>query len=497
MKILSAGQIRQWDDYTIAQEPVSPLDLMERAAAKCTDWLVQKFGNRHAFKIFCGKGNNGGDGLAIARQLAENSIVADVYILELGNPGTPDFQANLTRLHGQIVRIHFIQDKGFLPAISNTDIVVDSLLGSGLKRDLEGLYADTVEHLNQSGATVIAIDLPTGMFADKSSASGIVIRANHTLSFQTLKLSFLFPENAEYTGNVEVLDIGLSPGFLSNTHSIFQLADQELIGQIYKPRKQFSHKGIYGHALIVAGEQGKMGAALLCTKACLRSGVGLATAAIPNEQFSILQTAVPEAMLISQSEINMVDWSKFSTIGIGPGLGISQVSTQLLETVLTYFNKPIVVDADALNILSANKTLLNDLPPASILTPHPKEFERLFGTSANHLERIQTARYYSQKLFVYIIVKGHYSTLACPDGEVYFNSTGNAGMATGGMGDVLTGVITGLLAQGYAPKDGCILGMYLHGLSGDIAAAEKSEEALIAGDVVDYLGKAFLQVKKY
>ena len=497
MKILSASQIRQWDEYTILNEPISSLDLMERAAAKCTDWLLLKIDKATAVKIFCGKGNNGGDGLAIARQLAENGISVDVYIIELGSIGSDDFQANLTRLHNHSVRLHFIQENSFLPILSKEDILLDAMIGTGLKKPIEGLYAETVEHINKSGATVIAIDLPTGMFADKPSATGRAIKANSTLTFQTLKLSFLFPESEEYTGSVEVLNIGLLSSFLATVHSIFQLTGKEMIGQIYKPRQQFSHKGTYGHALIVAGEHGKMGAAVLCSKACLRSGVGLVSTVIPQKQFSILQMAVPEAMAVSQNEISSADWAKYSAIGIGPGLGTSLDCMQMLETVLGHFSNPIVIDADALNIISANKAILNELPPGSILTPHPKEFERLFGSSENHLERIQTARYYSQKLFVYIIIKGHYSTLACPDGEVYFNSTGNAGMATGGMGDVLTGIVTGLLTQAYSPKDACILGMYLHGLSGDIAAAQISQEALTAGDVVDYFGKAFLQVSSY
>ena len=497
MKILSASQIRQWDEYTILHEPISSLDLMERAAAKCTDWLLLKFDKVAAVKIFCGKGNNGGDGLAIARQLAVKGISVDVYIIELGSIGSGDFQSNLTRLHNHSARVHFIQEKSFLPILSNKDLLVDAMIGTGLKKPIEGLYAETVDHINKSGAAVVAIDLPTGMFADKQSATGQVIKATYTLTFQTLKFSFLFPENEEYTGNVEVLNIGLSRSYIPTVHTIFQLTGKELIGQIYRPRKQFSHKGTYGHALIVAGQHGKMGAAVLCSRACLRSGVGLVTTVIPQKQFSILQTAVPEAMSVSQNEISSADWAKYSAIGIGPGFGTSLEGMQMLETILAHFSNPIVVDADALNILSANKALLNELPPGSILTPHPKEFERLFGKSENHLERIQTARYYSQKLFVYIILKGHYSTLACPDGEVYFNSTGNAGMATGGMGDVLTGIVTGLLAQRYAPKEACIVGMYLHGLSGDMAAIENSEEALTAGDVVNYLGKAFLQVKTY
>ena len=494
MKILSVHQIREWDDYSIQHQGISSLDLMEKAAAKCTDWLLQTFTPDKAFKIFCGKGNNGGDGLVIARQLADKKIFADVYILEFGSAGTPDFQANLSRLHSYPVRIHFIQEKGFLPNINNTDLVVDALLGTGLKKSLDGLYADTVAHINNNKATVVSIDLPTGLYADKVINDSIIIMAAYTLTFQVLKLSFLLPQNEKYLGEIIVLNINLDQKYLSGIHPIYQITDDEIISDLYKPRKQFSHKGTYGHALIIAGEKGKMGAAVLCAKACLRSGVGLATAVIPQEQFIVMQVAVSEAMVMSHEDLPSTDFSKYACIGIGPGIGTSMEGIFLLQTVLAHFNNPIILDADALNILAKNPDLLNELPPGSILTPHPKEFERLFGISKNDIERLHTARYYAQKLFVYIILKGHYSAVACPDGEVYFNSTGNAGMATGGSGDVLTGILTSLVSQGYTAKDACILGMYIHGLSGDMAAIQQSQEALVAGEIVEYLGKSFLQL---
>lgn len=491
MKILSADQIRKWDEFTILNEPVSSTDLMERAARRCSDWIAERFAGRK-IKIFCGKGNNGGDGLAIARQLAEKDIFADVYILEFGSLGTDDFQTNLSRLHSCPVNIHFIQHAGSFPVIDKTDVVIDALYGSGLNRPLEGLSAQLVHHINDSLAAAIAIDLPTGMYADKPATDNIILKATDTLTFQQLKLCFLFPENENFFGDLHVLDVGLHPGFLTETSSTYELTDKAAIRKIYKPRKQFSHKGTYGHALIIAGEKGKMGAAVLCTRACLRTGAGLVTAMVPQQQFAIVQSAAPEAMALGQELLEAPDWSKYTTIGLGPGIGTGVDGTGLLEEVLTHFNKPVVVDADGLNILSNNKELLLDLPPGSILTPHPKEFERLFGKVENHLERIQTAKQHAQKLFVYIIVKGHFSFVACPDGELYFNSTGNAGMATGGSGDVLTGVLTSLLAQGYLSKETCLLGMYLHGLAGDIAASYISQEALVAGDIIDHLGKAFL-----
>lgn len=493
MKILSAEQIRKWDEFTILNEPVSSLDLMERAAAKCTAWIELKFKNK-VFKIFCGKGNNGGDGLAIARQLSEKNAACDVYILESGSLGTDDFRANLNRLHSCPVQIHYIQKADFFPAIDKSDVVIDGLFGSGLNRPPEGLTAALVQHINASKATVISIDLPSGLFCDKATNTETVIQADYTLTFQILKLCFLFPENEHFFGDVHVLDIGLHPQYLSTVDSICQLSDMQLIKGIYKPRKKFSHKGTFGHALIVAGEKGKMGAGILCTRACLRAGAGLVTSMIPEKQFAILQTAVPEAMAMAHAKMEKLDWSKYTTIGIGPGIGTQKEGATLLHSVLSHFDKPIVIDADGLNLLSVNQELLSDLPPGSILSPHPKEFERLFGKTASHPEKMQLARAHAQKFFIYIIIKGHNSMLACPDGKVYFNTTGNPGMATGGSGDVLTGILTSLLAQGYSSKEACLMGMFIHGLAADIAVKTLSKEALIAGDIIEYLGKAFLSI---
>lgn len=491
MKVLSAEQIRQWDEYTILNEPVTSIDLMERAAESCTRWLSARFANKR-IKIFCGKGNNGADGLAIARQLAAKNILADVYIVELGALGSPDFQTNLSRLHTFPVPIHFIQHPDFFPALDKSDVVVDALYGTGLNRPLEGLTRQLVLHINQSATTVVAVDIPSGLFCDRPTSDEAVIKAGHTLTFQLLKLCFLFPENEVFFGDVQVMDIGLHTGYLQQVTSHVELVDLPLIQQIYKPRKKFSHKGTFGHSLVIAGEKGKMGAAVLCATACLRAGAGLVTAIVPEDQFPVIQAGLPEAMAMSHDEIATIDWLKYASIGIGPGLGTQQQGAELLHTVLSHYNKPVVVDADGLNIISQNQELLVELPPGSILSPHPKEFERLFGKAANHPERIQTARVHAQKLFVYIIVKGHNSFVACPDGEVYFNTTGNAGMATGGSGDVLTGILTGLLAQGYLSKEACLLGMYLHGLAADIAVQDLSQEALIAGDLTRYLGKAFM-----
>lgn len=494
MKILSAEQIRKWDEFTITNEPVSSLNLMERAALKCANWLEKKFTDK-TYKIFCGKGNNGGDGLAIARLLTEKNILCEVFILESGSDGSKDFNANLAKLQSSGADIYFIENINSLPEIVDNNIVVDAIFGSGLIRAPEGLSASLIQNINASAATIVSIDLPSGMFCDKASQHSSIIKAQYTLTFQSLKLAFLFPENEQFFGDVVVLDIGLLPQYLPTANSIYTLSDLPLVKRIYKPRKKFSHKGTFGHALIVAGEKGKMGAAVMCAKSCLRTGAGLVSAMIPEDQFAILQTALPEAMVTGNDAIETPDWSKYNSIGIGPGIGTQEKGALLLQRVLAHFDKPIVIDADALNILSANQELLYDLPPGSILSPHPKEFSRLFGETKSQPEKIKLARAHAQKHFIYIIIKGHYSVLACPDGEVYFNSTGNPGMATGGSGDALTGILTGLLAQGYSAKETGILGMFIHGLAADIAVQTTSQEALIAGDIIEYLGKAFLALQ--
>ncbi len=497
MKILTAEEIRLWDQYTILQEPVRSIDLMERAAAQCTDWLLEHYKNAPSFAIFCGKGNNGGDGLAIARLLQEKNYPVSVHILEFGHKGTDDFQQNLARLHKVPgANIHFVQSEEHFHPFQKGEIIVDALFGSGLNRAIEGVTARLVEHINASGCEIVSIDIPSGLFTDRSSKGSPAITAMHTLSFQCYKPAFLFPENGEYVGEVHLLDIGLHPGFLSTLQSRFELLDDEIVHSIHKPRKRFSHKGDFGHALLIAGSYGKMGAAVLSARACLRSGAGLLTCHIPSCGYDILQSSIPEAMLMTDfnSSVNTKvedDLTKYETIGIGPGIGTASETKMMLREIFDSFRSPLVLDADALNILAAQKDLLLLIPAGSILTPHPKEFERLFGETPNDFERALLALQKAKELNCIIILKGQHSLVATPDGKGFFNSTGNPGMATAGSGDVLTGILTGLLAQGYSTVETAILGVYLHGLAGDIAAKELSMEAMIAGDIIESMGAAF------
>ena len=502
MKILSAEQIREWDQYTIQHEPISSIELMERAAGECMGWFEENGFLKNRFIIFCGKGNNGGDGLAIARMLSQKDCPVSVYILEFGHLGTSDFQINLERLHQYAgVGIKYIQTEEQFPSFDEKEIIVDALFGSGLNRPLEGVTAKLVEHINNSGCKIISIDVPSGLPVDHPAKGSAVIRADHTLTFQISKLTFLLPENASFAGEVHILDIGLHPDFYHSVETNYELIDREIISALYKPRNRFAHKGNFGHALIIAGSYGKMGAAALCTRSCLRSGAGLTTAHIPKCGFEIMQTSAPEAMVITDFNSSILtkigeDLQKFDSIGMGPGIGTASETKKFLHEIFNDYKNPIVLDADALNIISSDKELLKRVPANSIITPHPKEFERLFGKSENNFDRLELSRQKAKELNLVIVLKGHHTIIATPGGKVYFNSTGNAGMAKGGSGDVLTGILTALVGQYHDTVESAILGVYLHGLAGDLAAEKFSMEAMIAGDIVESLGEAFLEVQR-
>lgn len=494
MKIFSAAQIKQWDVFTIENEPISSINLMERAATACYNWLVKNeltTGNIH---IFCGKGNNGGDGLAIAAALINNHSKPIIHFVETGKKGSADFETNLQRLTALKATIYQIENVTDFPVVKPADIIIDALFGTGLNKPVTGVYKSLTEHINQSGAPVISIDMPSGLYADESSINNAVVRATHTLCFQNYKLAFLLPENEQFCGWVHLLAIGLHPAFEKDQSASFEMIDSTRIKSIYKPRPVFAHKGNFGNAALLCGSMGMMGAAVLASLACMRSGVGKLTSYVPKCGYNVLQTSVPEAMCIVAGEdylLSAPEIEKFDAVGIGPGIGLQPSHKNLVQAVFEKTKKPLVLDADALNTIATFPELLNLVPPYSIFTPHPKEFERLFGKTNNQFERLQLALQKCEELNIYIVLKGHFSFICTPTGKGYFNSTGNAGMATAGSGDVLTGIITGLLAQGYSPLESALFAVYLHGHAADIAASKSSQEALIAGDIIVCLGAAF------
>jgi NAD(P)H-hydrate epimerase len=498
LKIFSVKQIKAWDSFTINNEPIKSIDLMERAARACSDWIAKNIDNNITLKIFCGNGNNGGDGLAIARHLSQKKYHIEVYITGDAENGSDDFKINLKRLNTTPVAIHFLKNDKSFPHISSNDLIIDALFGTGLNKKLTGQLAELVNHINASPCQIISVDVPSGLFIEKKSKGNSIIKADWTLTFQNQKLAFLLAENTPYTGEVVLLDIGLSKEYETNELSRFNFIDPRIIREIYIPRKPFANKGDYGYACLLAGSYGMMGAAVLSARACLRSGVGKLTCYTCEAGYTILQTSVPEAMcrVVGDKFIRgKTDLKDFDVAGIGPGIGKHASHKLLLKNLFKDFKKPIVIDADALNVLSENKELYQFIPAHSIITPHPKEFERLFGKSSSDFDRIQLALSKAREFNIFIVLKGHHTFIATSDGKGFFNSTGNAGMATAGTGDVLTGIITGLLAQKYSPLSACILGVYLHGLAGDIAAKNISKEALIADDIIQNLGKAFLEIQ--
>jgi len=499
MKIFSAAQIRACDAYTIHAANISSADLMERAAARCVDWITAHFSRETIFVVLCGSGNNGGDGLAITRMLYHLGYSAKAFLIRFTAELSDDCRINYERLHNTDNNlVNILQPETFITDIPANIVVIDAILGTGLNRPATGWVASFIEQINELPNRKIAIDIPSGLPADSIPAKGAaIVKVADTLSFQFYKRSFFHAEVGALAGNIHILDIDLSETFIEGTPTQYYTIDHAAIKDIYKPRTAFSHKGTYGNVLMVGGSYGKMGAITMSSNAALHAGAGLVTTLMPECGYNILQTAVPEVMCLTSGakyieEIG--DWEKYKAIGIGPGLGTEQVTAQAFAAFIDECKTPIVVDADALNLLAKQNELLGKLPPESILTPHPKEFSRLFGDSIDSMMQLEHARTQAMRYNIFIVLKGHYTAIVTPEGDCWYNLTGNPGMATGGAGDVLTGIITGLLAQGYSSHNAAILGVYLHGLSGDLAAAEQSQEALVAGDIINYLGKAFLSV---
>lgn len=502
MKIFTTAQIAEIDQYTIANEPVEPVDLMERASMQVADWIIARYNINLRIAVFAGPGNNGGDALAVARMLGSANFKVDVFIPGSGRNFSACFLTNLDRLKNRtnISTLNWT-DQGELPELLNYDLLIDGLFGSGLSRPLSGFSARLVNYLNNSGIPIISIDLPSGLMGEVNHGNDpdSIIQASFTLTFQSPKLSLFFKENERFTGQWEVLSIGLHPHSIDQTETQWYYSDRSTMASILKQRGRFSHKGTFGHALLIAGSQGKMGAAVLAAKGCLRSGVGLLTVHVPGNGIQILQIAAPEAMVSIDESENFISCiplpANYKSIGIGPGIGKADETADAFCLLLSNCHAPLVIDADALNLVAGHPEMIKLIPADSILTPHPIEFDRLAGHSETDYERVELARNFARVHQIILILKGAYTAIAFPDGSCWFNSTGNPGMATGGSGDVLTGMLTGLIAQGYSPREAALLGVYLHGLSGDLALAGSSEESILAGDLTEHLGKAFTLLK--
>ena len=502
MKIFTSAQIHELDKYTIDHEPIKSIDLMERAAIQLTDSIVAEWDKDMKVVVFAGPGNNGGDALAVARMLAVRGYNVSTWLFNTSGRLSDDCKKNRDRLKDvkQVASFVMVTDEFDPPTLDAQTLVVDGLFGSGLNKPLTGGFASLVKYVNASPAKVVSIDIPSGLMTESNeyNVKSNIMKADVTLTLQQPKLSFLFPENQQFIGHVEVLDIGISQEGIDKTDAQFYILEKSDITPCLKRRDPFAHKGSMGHALLVAGSRGMAGAAMLAAKACLRTGVGKVTVHTPACNTLPLQIGVPEVVLDVDSDTNVVseavDTDCFKAMGIGPGLGTNENTAIAVIGQMRRAQCPIVVDADALNILAAHKAWLQQIPVGAILTPHIGEFDRLEGVSTDSYERLSKAMLLAERQHAYIVLKGHYTAIITPGGRVLFSPTGNPGMATAGSGDVLTGIITALLARGYTQGEACAIGTYLHGLAGDIAARSLGEESLIASDIINSLPMAFKEL---
>lgn len=503
MKILSAKEIRSVDEYTIANEPIASIDLMERAALACERKLLKMIDHDDSVFVFSGKGNNGGDGMAIARLLYERGfnvrLIVTHYTDKFSNDAQTNYNLFRTKFPAQLVEVTHVDELNKLE-LNQESIIIDALFGTGLNKPVEGLAAEVVDFINNSPGRVISIDMPSGLYADESSANNKhIVKANCVITLQLPKLAFFMPENCHYVQSFEAADIGLSSAAIDLQRSACFVLQKETVSGLLRPRNKFDHKGTFGHGLLMAGSKGKAGAAIISAKACLRSGAGLLTLHSVSEVTNALLHHLPEAMSNCDqhnsfiTEVPKLD--NFDAIGFGPGVGTQTDTETALKKILQFYSGPIVIDADGLNILSENKTWLSFLPPSVILTPHVKEFERLAGKSSDDFDRLKMLREFSLKNKCIVILKGAYSTIAMPDGSLYFNTSGNPGLAKGGSGDALTGIILGLLTRGYNAPQSALIGTFIHGFAADRCAKKMSYESILANDVIEQLPRAFRKLE--
>ena len=498
MKILTCTQQKEADAYTIANNNILSINLMEKAASLIANEICKRWDQSHRIVVFAGAGNNGGDAVAVARMLFTKNYNVEVYLFNIKGTISEDCMTNIKRLQECGFTAYHEISNSFDPfQLFEEDVVIDGLFGSGLNKPLSGGFASVVQYINASSAQVVSIDLPSGLMGEDNSNNSRqnIIHADLTLSIQLPKLAFLFPENEDIVGEWKLLDIGISPEFIRQTDTPYIITEAQDVSQLIKPRKRFAYKNNFGHALLIAGSNGMAGASVLAARACLRSGTGLLTVHVPVCNHDILQTAVPEAIV--QNDVHElyfaepVDLDNYQAIAIGPGIGQEEETALATLDQLADCYIPAVLDADAINILSSHRNYLNRLPKGSILTPHIGELERIIGKCNNSFECLTKAKELAAYLQCYMVVKGAYTVVITPQGKFYFNPTGNPGMATGGSGDVLTGIILALLAQGYQPENAARLGVYVHGLAGDIACRRMGEISLTASDIIDALPEAW------
>lgn len=498
MKIFASNQIPEIDNATCEAQNIDSIQLMERAAEALSVEIISRFLPSQRIVVIAGPGNNGGDALALARILFEQGYKkVEVFLFNVVGKLSHDCDEERKKLIS-IDGIDFTEVKHDFqpPYLGEDDVVIDGLFGSGLRQPLQGGFVMLARLINDSKAYVISIDVPSGLFGEWNDNvhQRDMIHADLTLTFQTPRLSFFFSENADIIGEWQLLDIDLDEQKMKDTPTNFLLVEARSIRPLLKPRKKFTGKRDFGSVLLIAGSTGMMGAAVMAARGCLRSGAGLVTVHSARGGIQIVQTAVPEAMYEPDRQEHYIkDMTIHHThqaIAVGPGIGTNEGTIDALESLLKNCQSPLLLDADALNCISRRPQLLSMVPPHTIITPHIGEFDRLFGEHTSSEQRLKKAIDMAKYYNIIIVLKGHYTTTIRPNGRVYFNSTGNPGMATAGSGDVLTGVITAFLAQGYSPDHAALIGVFVHGLAGDLAREEKGEYGMMAGDIAENCGKA-------
>ena len=504
MKIFTSEAIKKIDSATIAIDGITELELMERAASAVTYEIISRWRTSKRMVIFAGPGNNGGDALAVARMLYEQGYRPEVFLFNIRSSHLSECcAANRQRLL-EMGDIDFteIVDNFSPPELGPGDVVIDGLFGSGLHSPLKGGYTSLVQYINNSEAYIVAIDMPSGLFGEWNEGTDRrnIINADLTLTFGAKRLSFFFSENAEHIGQCIVLDIDLNREAIASPPADFYLIEKEDVREMLKPLYPFINKYDNGTLYLIAGSYGMMGAAILAARGAQRIGAGLVTVHAPASANTIMQTSCPEALFeADESDICTTiinSKRRFSVVALGPGMGTSDETIDAVDHFLKNYRKPCLLDADALNCIAARPMLLRSIPKGSIITPHTGEFDRLFGKSVTDEERLKRAINQSKMYNITIVLKGHYTMMIRPDGKVYINSSGNPGMATAGSGDVLTGMIAGLISQGYSPDNSVWMGVYIHGRAGDLAAQKLGQNSLIASDIINNIGPAILDIKR-
>ncbi len=502
MKIFSPNEVIEIFRHTTEEDGVSMIDIVDRVG-KGVAAEVKKLSNPDTLiVVFAGWGPNGAYALAAARKLIEEGIEPMIFLFNIGNRITADCANQkkfLLKQHPD-AKFYEITQNFDIPTLNNNCLVIDGLFGIELDRPLPKSFGLLMRSINESGATIVSIELPSGLFSvwnTNNSSSRDIIHATVTLAVEFPPLAYFMEENIPLIGEWKILDVGLSREAIKKSPHTYYLLTHRDIKHILRNREKGPGKNAYGSALLCAGSYGMMGAAVLAAKGCLRAGAGKVFCYAPQCGNTVLQTAVPCAMFVpdagEKTITRIVPDREYQAIAIGPGIGVSNSTINAVEAFLKLSaakRHPLVIDADALNCIAERPIMMNYVPALSVLTPHSGEFDRIFGAQPSAEARLRKALEIAAYHNIILVLKGHYTAVVRPDGKVHINSSGTPALATPGSGDVLTGVITSLIAQGYTPETAAIIGVYVHGMAGQIAEEKHGEYGVIASDIAENIGKS-------